>query len=103
MKQVKYKILINSYIKFAKIIGAKRIKIRPIVKVGSGKHSNYSTDHTGKYCAYLDSLRIRYTIGNDSQMGELLGKFILIKIDKRNNFVKNLWLRLSRRTYENEK
>ena len=90
MKLAQYKERINELIEFAVKHNVKTATIRPITQVGRGKHSSYSTDHTREYAAYLDDLKLKYEIGNDSPRGGQLGKFIMIKIDKRNAFIKSL-------------
>ena len=95
MKLAQYKEMINNEIKQVlkhnKKWGLKNnVKLRPIQKVGEGRHTIYSADHTTQYCNYLDELKIKYTIGNDSPRGGQLGKYIEIKLDKRNAFIKSL-------------
>ena len=106
MKLAQYKEMINNEIKQVlkhnKKWGLKNnVKLRPIQKVGEGRHTIYSADHTTQYCNYLDELKIKYTIGNDSPRGGQLGKYIEIKLDKRNAFIKSLCA--SDRRKENDK
>ena len=91
MKQLaQFKQMINNEIKTGVKIGRAYAILRPITIVGSNRHSQYSRDHTDEYTKYLDSLKLKYEIGNDSPRGGQLGKFIKIKLDKRNAFIKSL-------------
>ena len=95
MKQAQYKEMINNEIKQVlkhnKKWGLKNnVKLRPINQVGKGKHASYSADHTNEYCNYLDELKLKYNLGNDSPRGGQLGKYIEVKLDKRNAFIKSL-------------
>lgn len=88
--QAAYKIGINNYIMLAIRRGYKTVKIRPIYQVGDYSQKRYSTDHTDTYCNYLDELKLKYVVGNDAPRGGQLGKYIEVKIDKRNSFIKSL-------------
>lgn len=91
MKQLaRFKVMINNEIETEVKIGRAYAMLRPITTVGSNRYSQYSRDHTEEYTKYLDSLKLKYEIGNDSPRGGQLGKFIRIKLDGRNAFIKSL-------------
>lgn len=90
MKQAQYKEMINNAIKQGLKYNQKTIKLRAINLVGIYSRKSYSADHTMQYCNYLDELKLKYTLGNDSPRGGQLGKYIEVKLDKRNAFIKSL-------------
>lgn len=91
MKQLaQFKQMINNEIEKEVKHGNNHAMLRPITTVGSNRYSQYSRDHTDEYTKYLDSLKLKYEIGNDSPRGGQLGKFIRIKLDRRNAFIKSL-------------
>ena len=90
MKQAQYKEMINNEIKQGLKHNQKTIKLRVINEVGNYSRKTYSADHTTQYCNYLDELKLKYTLGNDSPRGGQLGKYIEVKLDKRNAFIKSL-------------
>lgn len=90
MKQAQYKEMINNEIAQGLRCGEKTIKLRVIYVVGRYSRKSYSADHTNTYCNYLDELKLKYTLGNDSPRGGQTGKYIEVKLDKRNAFIKTL-------------
>lgn len=89
-KLAQYKEMINKEIKQGIKYNQKTIKLRVVYVVGKFSRKSYSTDHTNEYCKYLDELKVKYVIGNDSPRGGQTGKYIEIKLDKRNAFIKSL-------------
>ena len=82
--------MINKEMKDGLRRNAKSIKLRVIYVVGQYSRKSYSADHTNTYCKYLDELKLKYTIGNDSPRGGQTGKYIEVKLDKRNTYIKSL-------------
>lgn len=90
MEQAIYKNTILAEMKYGLKKGLKTVKIYTVNKVGKFKHSQYSVDHASQYAAYLDTLKVKYSFGNDAPKGGKLGYYIEIKLDRRNSFIKKL-------------
>ena len=52
--------------------------VRPCKTSGSGRFTT-NLDYTADVCRLLDSLRIKYEVGNDAPRGGLTGNYIKIK------------------------
>ena len=90
MKLAQFKEMINNEIIQGLKNNHKTIKLRVINVVGRYSQKSYSADHTAQYCNYLAELKLKYSIGNDSPRGGQTGKYIEVKLDKRNAFIKSL-------------
>lgn len=80
---------ISDEIKLCVEYGIKAIKYYTITEKGSPRHRHYE-DFTSDFERVLKAKKLNYTLGNDAPRGGQLGNYLLIKIDKRNAFIKSL-------------
>lgn len=81
MKKANYKLMIDQKIKFNAERGYESFILRPILKVGRGRYSQYSKDHSDQYKKYLRELGLEFKEGNDAPKGGRLGDFIEVFIN----------------------
>lgn len=67
----------------------KTIKYYTVTEKGSPRRRHYE-DFTSDFERVLKAKKLNYTLGNDAPRGGQLGNYLLIKIDKRNAFIKSL-------------
>lgn len=81
MKKANYKKMIDQEIKYNAERNYKYFILRPIQKVGSGRYSQYSKNHSDQYEKYLKELGLEFEEGNDAPKGGRLGDFIKVFIN----------------------
>lgn len=70
--------------------GKKQVVLRCVDALGSGRNSRYSVDRTDKYLNACNSFGLNAWSDNDAKQGGQLGNIVVIKIDKRKAFIKEL-------------
>lgn len=68
----------------------KTATLRCVDSIGSGRHSSYSADRTNKYVEACTKFGIKFHKDNDAPRGGQTGNIVIIKIDKRNAFIKEI-------------